>query len=221
MLRHLCIRFDFIFKRKKYLFFPAIKLCWFVTSKFCKTCFVIILDIWHRWKFRFAPLEINFENSCSVDRPCCWTGDEHPLWFPFLMRGNRHTCLGLQRLSPRCPHTVAEACQPWQPYNIQSESLQSQRASAVELFDSPSNLNQSEVPWLHLLLGMRVGGIEDIPSNTEDCVDGVTLSPPEPPNSLPEFLGRQLNVLSHDLNSSYTRVFASVTAWAADYLACW
>ena len=97
---------------------------------------------------------------------------EHTLWSPFLKRGKTTPICHFK--GTECPHYVAKACLPRQPYNIQSlqeigmDLIQPRGSAAAELFDSPGDLGPSEeraqpkVLWLCFLLRMRVGGTEEI-----------------------------------------------------------
>jgi len=68
-----------------------------------------------------------------------------------LAEGDHHPDLPVQRHCPRCARDVAEACQPRQPYNIQSieelrtDLIRPRGLATEELFDHLGNLKIEEV----------------------------------------------------------------------------
>ncbi|TWW59221.1 hypothetical protein D4764_06G0007510 [Takifugu flavidus] len=110
---------------------------------------------------------------------------------PTLKNRDHHPSLPVQGHCPRCPRNVAEACQPGQPYNIQSLKVPwadlscSWNSAARQLFHYLGNFSSRN--WMvHILVSRLCSSF-------------------------------WIHVAS--LNSSHTRVFASVTVSAAARLA--
>ncbi|TWW63607.1 hypothetical protein D4764_03G0006150, partial [Takifugu flavidus] len=114
----------------------------------------------------------------------------HPL-VPTLKNRDHQPGLPVQGHCPRCRHNVAEACQPGQPYNIQSlkiprvDVIRSRSSAAGQQFRYLSNFRFGN--WMVYLLVIR--------------------------------LCSTLRIRVASLNSSHARVFASATVAAATRLA--